>query len=160
MQVIKSASQQAVDALIAEVPKQPEGVTECWEDLEPIKNAAAESVLEFTTHVNVIENNQLFVNNLGDKKNEFIKLLNTFYTDIETFVKQIEALNAKREGRSGPIYTMEELGVYSEIAMGYYLVSQELAVLIGPTIAQMLLLVNDVIPVQTQEPVVEENTGA
>lgn len=119
-------------------------LTETWDDLNAMKDEMANAVLEFVTQVEEVTRQNVVMENLGNHKLEFDRLLNVFYTDIDGFTKTVENLRVQHENRSGRITTMDELNLYNALGMEYAVLNQKLMTLIAPTITSIILLVNEV----------------
>lgn len=117
-------------------------LTEGWDDLTAMKNEIAGAVLTFVMQVESVSKQKVVIDNLGVHLQEFQKLQNVFYTDLDGFTKKMEQLRPMHEHRTGPITSMEDLNVYNELAMEYTLLNSQLMTLIAPTITSIILLVD------------------
>jgi len=147
----KTSVQSAVAELTKPTVSVSDGITETWEELNEIKDTIANGVLEFVGSGEIIRQTPEITQSLGDKTAEFEKLLNLFYTDIDQFTKRMQTLIAEHDGKTGVLTTIEELHLFSSLSAQYLSLGDQLTVLIGPTVGQLMLLINDAVPVSNQE---------
>lgn len=121
-------------------------LTETWDQLQEMKNSMAAGVLEFVAQVEEITRTPVIMQNLGAHAAEFRRHEEVFYRDIDGFTKKVQELRVQHEHRTGPITTMDDLTQYNHLAMEYATLNSQLMTLIGPTIASMIMIVNEVVP--------------
>lgn len=121
-------------------------ISETWDDLQNIKNTIAMGVLEFVTQIEQITGTTVIMANLGANENRFRRLENVFYTDLNGFTLKVQELRQEHDHRSGPITSMDDLVIYNRLALEYASLNQQLTTLIAPTITEMILLVNEIVP--------------
>jgi hypothetical protein len=119
-----------------------------WEDLDNIKNEIGKHTIEFIYNVNSIITNEAIVSNLKDKKADFDKLVNLFFTDIKKFSENIAKLRVQHEGKTGPITTMQDYNTYNNLAIQYHYLYSQISTLLAPTVAEIVFLVGDIIDEQ------------
>lgn len=115
-----------------------------WDDLNKLKDDLAARIIDFLGQVNAIVTNLDIIRNLGDKKEHFNKLVNLFFSDINTFSKKVAELRVLHETKFNQISDLEEFDMYNRIAIMYQSLFSELATLITPTLSEIVLLISDV----------------
>lgn len=121
-------------------------LTETWDQLQSMKDTMAAGVLQFVTQVEEITNTPVIMSNLGALETEFRRHEEVFYRDIDGFTKKMQELRLQHENRTGPITSMADLTLYNNLAMEYAALNSQLMNLIGPTIASMIMIVNETVP--------------
>lgn len=125
-------------------------LTETWDELNELKNTIAHGILQFVGQIEEITGHEQIVANLGVYRQEFDRLLNVFYTDLDGFTRKIQELRAEHETRTGRIQSMDDLNIYNRLAMEYQALNSQLMTLLAPTITSLVIVVNDTVP--TQQP--------
>lgn len=128
-----------------------------WDDLFALKEELASALIKFVLEVQNIIGNKTIIENLGDKKEHFEKLVKLFFHDIDNFSKEVGELVKKHEHRRGPIVDLDDFDEYNKIAIQYHVLYTELTNLISPTLTDIILTINEVIP---DAHVIEPNTNS
>ena len=115
-----------------------------WDDLNKLKEELGQSVIQFVAQVNRIITNPEIVNNLGDKRDHFNKVVALFFNDINNFSNKIRELREQHENRSGPVKDINEFNIYNRIAISYHSLFVELTTLVTPTLSDIMLTVSEV----------------
>lgn len=129
-----------------------------WDELNTLKEDLAKSVFEFITQVTTIITNSQVMNNLGDKKDHFNKLVNLFFSDINTFSNKVAKLREEHEHLNGAITTLEDFDKYNRIAIHYQALFSELATLITPTLSEIVLTIAEISKSNQSAPIKVEAT--
>jgi hypothetical protein len=116
-----------------------------WDDLNKLKEELGISILEFIGQVNCAITNPDIINNLGDQKDHFNKVVNLFFSDINTFSHKVKDIRVVHEHLSGHINNINDFNNYNRIAIQYQALFSELATLITPTLSDLMLTINDVV---------------
>lgn len=128
-----------------------------WNDLNVLKEDLGKNIVEFIGQVNLIITNPDIIANLGNKKEDFNKLVTLFFSDINNFSKKVADLRVQHEDKVGQIGTLEEFDTYNRIAIMYQALFSELATLITPTLSEIVLLISEVVtPVNNTQETAEE----
>lgn len=124
-----------------------------WDDLNKFKEELGNSVLQFVYQVNEIITSPNVINNLGEHKEHFSKLVNVFFTDINEFSNRVMSLRVQHEHLTGPIKDLNEYNLYNRIAINYHSLYTELSALVTPTLSELVMTISDVanIPVEQQQ---------
>lgn len=115
-----------------------------WEDLDKLKEDLGASIIEFIKQVNTIITTPEIINNLGDKKSHFNKVVNLFFSDINEFSHKVKEIRLKHENMSGPIKNINDFDNYNRIAIQYHSLFSELATLITPTLSDLMLTISEI----------------
>lgn len=134
--------------------------TYTWDDLNQLKQDLGNQIVEFIGQVNTVITNRDIIANLGDKTAHFNKVVELFFSDINNFSFKVKDIRVQHEHLSGHIDNLNDFNNYNRIAIQYQSLFSELATLISPTLADMMLTVSEVVSVNmnqaVNEPVVIE----
>ncbi|QXN70416.1 hypothetical protein AGENTSMITH_10 [Bacillus phage vB_BspM_AgentSmith] len=115
-----------------------------WNDLNKLKDDLGNTILNFVGQIkSTIENPQV-VNNLGDRADEFKKLVTLFFSDISDFSSQVKTTRGEHEHRSGRITSLEDYNTYNRLAITYHNLYMELISLTSPTMSSIVMLISDI----------------
>ena len=120
-----------------------------WDDLIKLKEELGINILEFVGQVNSIVSNEDIINNLGEQRDHFTKVINLFFSDINSFSHKVKDIRAEHEHLSGHINNINEFNKYNRIAIEYQALFSELATLITPTLSDLMITINDVVKKDT-----------
>lgn len=123
-----------------------------WDDLNKLKDELGQSVLNFIGQVNSIITNPELIASLGDSKDHFSRLVNVFFTDINSFSGKIKALRVQHENQFGKVKNIHEFDHYNRLAIQYHALYSDLTTLITPTLSELVLTISDKVnaPVEQQ----------
>lgn len=121
-----------------------EGQNYNWNDLNSLKDELGRGVLEFVGQVKLMLDNPDIVKNLGDQTKHFSQTVDIFFKDITDFSEKIKAIRLQHENFSGPVTNLNQLSLYNRLAMNYHSLCNELTILVGPTISELVLTVSKV----------------
>ena len=119
---------------------------ECWDDLSVLKNDLATTLLQFVVEIESAVTSPEILNALGADRHEFDKTVNVFYSDINRFTEQIQSLRSQHEHFSGGIDSMDDLNLFTRLSMSYQTLQIELHSLLGPTMANIILILHQALP--------------
>ena len=147
--VINSAVNRAMNEVY--VDKSGDGaflaqIGEGWDDLSKLKNELATSMLTFMTEVESILHQPELLTMLGGNREEFNRLMNVFWSDIDRFSKTMQTLRTQHEDRSGALKTMEELNEFTRLSMQYQTLQVEMNSLLAPTMGSIVLILHESVP--------------
>ena len=132
-------------------------VGEGWDDLTNLKNELATSMLTFMAEIESILHQPELLAMLGSNREEFDRLMNVFWADIDRFSNTMQTLRSQHESRSGVLKTMEELNEFTRLSMQYQTLQVEMNSLLAPTMGSIVLILHEsapqrleVTPTQTQ----------
>lgn len=117
-----------------------ENQTYSWDDLIELKESLGNGLLEFVGQVNAMIQNPTIIANLGDQKNHFYQTVQIFFTDVQAFSEKIRVNRELHENKRGPVSDLSQLSLYNRVAMTYHALCQELTILVGPTISELILI--------------------
>lgn len=120
-----------------------------WDDLNKLKDDLGFSIIDFIGQVNVAITNPDIINNLGNQKEHFNKVVNLFFSDINDFSHKVKTIRTEHEHLSGHINNINEFNNYNRIAIQYQALFSELATLITPTLSDLMLTINEVVKPET-----------
>lgn len=120
--------------------------TEGWDDLSVLKDELAHTLLSFVIDIERITSSPEVLQALGERTAEFNKTLDVFYNDINRFSNTIEELRLQHIGLTGGVTTIEDLNLFTRLSMGYQTLQIELQSLLGPTMANIVLMLHEVAP--------------
>lgn len=115
-----------------------------WDDLNKFKEELNNSVLQFVCQVNEIITSPDVINNLGEHKEHFGKLVNVFFTDVNEFSNRVKDLRVQHEHLTGPLKDLNEYNLYNRIAINYHSLYTELSALVTPTLSELIMTISDV----------------
>lgn len=121
-------------------------IGEGWDDLSKLKNELATSMLTFMTEVESILHQPELLAMLGANREEFNRLMNVFWSDIDRFSKTMQTLRTQHEDRSGALKTMEELNEFTRLSMQYQTLQVEMNSLLAPTMGSIVLILHESAP--------------
>lgn len=121
-------------------------VGEGWDDLSVLKNELATSMLTFMTEVESILHQPELLTMLGANREEFNRLMNVFWSDIDRFSKTMQTLRTQHEDKSGALKTMEELNEFTRLSMQYQTLQVEMNSLLAPTMGSIVLILHESVP--------------
>lgn len=119
---------------------------EGWDDLAVLKDELAQTLLSFVIEIERITRSPELLEALGDRRSEFDKTLNVFYSDIDRFTNTIQSLRSEHDHLQGGVSSMEDLNLFTRLSMGYQTLQIELQSLLGPTMANIVLMLHEVAP--------------
>lgn len=114
-----------------------------WDDLNQLKDELASTILNLVGEVQQILSNKNLLEQTDHRREEFDRLQDSFFSDVTNASEQIATLRAQHEGRTGPITSMADLGVFTRLSLGYNTLGVELQALLAPNIASMVLLIDE-----------------
>lgn len=115
-----------------------------WDDLNTLKNDLGNTIMEFVSEIKSTVENPQIVNNLGERKGEFEKLITLFFSDINEFSLQVKNIRSEHEQHTGRITTLEDYNTYNRLAITYHNLYMELISLTSPTMSAIVLLISDI----------------
>lgn len=118
-----------------------------WDDLNTLREEVAKGVMEFVTQVAQLSQNQSILANLGGRLKEFTDTVALFFKDISAFSERVKQIRVQHENLSGPITDMVSYNKYNIIAFEYHTLCNELAILVTPTMSQLILITSEAIDV-------------
>ena len=124
-----------------------------WDDLNKLKEDLGNRIIEFMAQVNTIITNPDIINNLGDKKQHFNKVVELFFSDINNFSHKVRELRVQHEHLTGHIDNLNDFNKYNRIAIQYHFLFSELATLLSPTLADLMATIAEVVPVKVDQAV-------
>lgn len=90
-----------------------------WDEIEEIdRNLVIQSTRVAGELLPIIENPDV-INNLGDRKELFMRAAVQFKNDFIKFTEGLEAIKDRWEGKQGQVLTMEDLNLYNIISTEY-----------------------------------------
>lgn len=119
---------------------------EGWDDLNELKESLAHTLLGFVIEIETIVNSPDLINALGERRKEFDKLINVFYSDINRFTETIKNLRGQHENLAGRITSMDQLNTFTRLSMSYQTLQIELQSLLAPTMACIILILHEIAP--------------
>jgi hypothetical protein len=119
---------------------------EGWDDLAFLKDELAQTLLSFVIEIERITSSPELLEALGDRRGEFDKTLNVFYSDIDRFTNTIQSLRSEHDHLQGGVTSMDDLNLFTRLSMGYQTLQIELQSLLGPTMANIVLMLHEVAP--------------
>lgn len=122
-----------------------------WDDLNKLREEVATSVMDFVTQVAELSSNKSIINNLGARLKEFTDTVTLFFKDMAEFGERVKAIRLKHEHLSGPITDMVSYNNYNSIAFEYHTLCNELAILVTPTMSQLVLITSEAIDASKQD---------
>lgn len=132
---------------------------ECWDDLSLLKNELATALLHFVIEIESMVTSPDILSALGEDRREFDKTVNVFYSDVNKFTEQIHALRSQHEHLSGGIESMDDLNLFTRLSMNYQVLQIELHSLLGPTMANIVLILHQALPSKIAVKDPEPTTG-
>lgn len=111
-----------------------------WDDLTAYNHEIAGQVMGFMHNVNSLISTPAIVNNLGEDKDEFDKLVTVFFTDLNDFSLRFKELAEGHADKSGPVKDVSEYDNFNRISLNYNSLNSELLTLLAPTITQIVAL--------------------
>ena len=127
-----------------------------WEDLTTLMIDLGGSVLEFMGRVHSILANKDIMENLGDGKPRFDKLVALFHSDLDEFSKKVKTLREEHENRTGRIDNLTDYNTYNRISINYHALFNELTTLLTPTLSDLMLTVHEIVTKQSAEEALKE----
>ena len=132
-------------------------IGEGWDDLINLKNELATSMLTFMSEIESLLHRPELLGMLGSNREEFDRLMNVFWADIDRFSKTMHNLRIQHDDRTGALKTMEELNEFTRLSMQYQTLQVEMNSLLAPTMGSIVLILHEsapqwleIAPVQTQ----------
>ena len=119
---------------------------EGWDDLTNLKNELATSMLTFMAEIESILHKPELLSMLGSNREEFDRLMNVFWADIDRFSKTMQTLRNQHENRSGALKSMEELNEFTRLSMQYQTLQVEMNSLLAPTMGSIVLILHEAVP--------------
>ena len=127
-----------------------------WEDLTVLMTELGTSVLEFMGQIHSILAHKEIMENLGEGKPRFDKLVTLFHSDLDEFSKKVKALREEHENRTGRIDNLTDYNTYNRISINYHALFNELTTLLTPTLSDLMLTVHEIITKQSAEEALKE----
>ena len=113
-----------------------------WDDLMVLKNSVAESVLEFTSAVGFVSANKESISQVDTEVlPKFIKSVESLFRDLDIFSVKIANLLKRHEHLSGPIASLDDVSLYTEISLEYQTLLESLMMVTQPTLASVMEMV-------------------
>lgn len=127
-----------------------------WNDLSKLREELANNVMQFTLEVSNLANNPSIVSNLGSRLKEFTDTVGLFFSDISAFSERVKQIRSQHEHLEGPITNMTDYNNYNRIAFEYHTLCNDLAILVTPTISQLILITSEAVDEtkRSEEPVI------
>jgi hypothetical protein len=119
---------------------------EGWDDLAVLKDELAQTLLSFVIEIERITSSPELLEALGTRRGEFDKTLDVFYSDIDRFTNTIQSLRSEHDHLQGGVTSMDDLNLFTRLSMGYQTLQIELQSLLGPTMANIVLMLHEVSP--------------
>lgn len=116
-----------------------------WDELNTLREEVAKGVMEFVIQVTQLSQNPSILNNLGDHLKEFTDTVALFFKDISAFSEKVKHIRTQHENLSGPITDMVSYNRYNRIAFEYHTLCNELAILVAPTMSQLILITSEAV---------------
>lgn len=132
----------------------------CWDDLNGLKEALGNALVEFVYQVQTMVHSPQITDNLGERRDEFDRLVGVFNKDIDTYASQIADLRIQHEHMSGSMTTLDEMNLFTNLSMRYQVIQVELQSLLAPTLANLTLLINEIVPMSVPVAVTAPTTNA
>lgn len=126
-----------------------------WDDLNKLKEDLGMQIIEFIGQVQSIIANPAVISNLGDKSTQFQKSIELFFADINNFSLKVPEIRLQHENRTGHIDNLNDFNLYNRLAIQYQALFTELATLVSPTLADIMLTIADIVPVKVDEAVAQ-----
>lgn len=126
-----------------------------WDDLNTLKTDLGNQIIQFMGQVNMVITNPAVINNLGDRAKHFEKTVELFFADINNFSLKVRDIRVQHEEKTGHIDNLNDFNQYNRIAIQYQSLFSELATLVSPTLADIMMTIADIVPVKVGEAVVE-----
>jgi len=123
-----------------------------WNDLNNFKEELGSSVVKFAQQVSEITVRPEIINNLGDKREHFNKVVTVFFNDINSFSNKVKELRLQHEQFSGPVKDINEFNLYNRLAISYQALYTELTTLITPTLSDIMLTVTEILGSVIEQP--------
>lgn len=128
-----------------------------WDDLNTLKDSLGSNIMDFISQVNSLIISPTVISNLKDRKPEFDKLVQVFYSDVSAFSKDVAIIRTKHENKTGAIQTGEDFDEYNRLAIEYHNLFTELSSLVTPTLSSLMVLLSELEqPAQDTEATEEE----
>ena len=124
-----------------------------WDDLNKLKEELGGKIIEFMGQVNAIITNRDIIANLGDKAQHFNKVTELFFSDINNFSFKVRDIRVQHEQLTGHIDNLNDFNNYNRIAIQYQSLFSELATLLSPTLADLVMTVSEIVPVNVNQAV-------
>lgn len=116
-----------------------------WDELNKLREEVAAGVMGFVYEVSQLYHNPSIVGNLGSKLTDFVNTVGVFFKDMADFSERIKVIREKHEHLSGPITDMASYNKYNLIAFEYHTLCSELAILVTPTMSQLILITSEAV---------------
>lgn len=110
-----------------------------WEDLNKMREELGYAMLEFANNVWETLSNKDIIDNLGEHKNHFDKLVLQIFHDLNVVSNKVAEISVKHETKSGKIETEEDYNLYNKISYEYHLLFSELTTLLGPSMTDLVV---------------------
>jgi len=126
-----------------------------WDDLNKLKTDLGIQIVEFINQVNTVITNPDVVNNLNSNAKQFEKTIGLFFSDINNFSLKVRDIRVQHEHKTGHIDNINDFNQYNRIAIQYQSLFSELAILVSPALADLMMIIADIIPMQVDRAVIE-----
>ncbi len=119
-----------------------------WDELLQLKQELSDRIMDFVGQVSNCALNPNFTTRLGNRTEEFQKVVVLFFEDVKNFSVDVAAVNKEHEGKSGPVTTMADYDLYNRVSINYHALFNNLTTLVTPTLSELMFIINDTMPVQ------------
>lgn len=126
-----------------------------WEDLNKLKEDLGNQIIEFIAQVNSVITNPEIIRNLGNKAEQFNKVVELFFSDVSNFSLKVKEIRVQHEHLIGRILDLNDFNNYNRFAIQYQSLFSELATLLSPTLADLMLTIAEIIPVNVNQAIVD-----
>lgn len=130
-----------------------------WDDLVKLKEELGTSIIQFIGQVQSVITNVDIINNLGDQKAHFDKVVSLFFSDINEFSHRVKNIRTEHEHLSGHISNINDFNKYNRIAIEYQSMFSDLATLMTPTLSDIMLTVNEVFTKNTSPVIITSESA-
>ncbi|MDD2819515.1 MAG: hypothetical protein PHN51_12065 [Candidatus Nanopelagicales bacterium] len=117
--------------------------SESWDDLMQLCQEVGQAVTELFDNVQAMTTYEHFAEILGDSIGEFNRYRVQFESDVSKFTDRMLAIRSKHADKTGPLKTLDDSMVYSDISMQYIGASQEVTSLLNLSVLSMFQLFSE-----------------
>jgi len=114
-------------------------ITSTWEELNDLKTAIADQILNLTTHISQLVTNKDIISTVINK-DKFEKMVQIFFQDVHEYSGVIRELRFKHENKTGKVNSIEDFELYNQLAFKYYNLSNEIVTILTPTMTEIITL--------------------
>lgn len=126
-----------------------------WDDLNKLKEDLGLQIIGFINQVQTVITNPAVIHNLGDKAAQFNKVIELFFSDINNFSLKVKEIRVQHEHLTGHVDNINDFNNYNRIAIQYQSLFSELVTLVSPTLADMMMTIAEIVPVNVNQAVVD-----